>query len=299
LVEIPRGLARAAVGLAFDIGADTVLAVTETGKNCSPLFDERIFSRHGKRIKVILATNNVETYSRFTRSVHVKAIKLTARPRDRRKQAYYAVACGLQKGFLNPGERVVCLTGDGFADVTDSLTVLDVTGDEQVISVLESNQVLADTVDLALELGKCGVQNERFSGAAFVVGNSKEILRLSHQLMINPFENYRAKISDREKWDLLKKYANFDGAFVIDSDGTIVAAHRYLDANRRVEVPSGLGTRHMAVAAMTAATGAKGVTVSGEDGFVRIFDRGRMVVKISPTSKIFECLHGAFEGERF
>jgi len=298
-VEVPRGLARAAVGLAFDIGADTVLAVTETGKNCAPLFDEKIFSKHGRRIKVILATDSVETYSKFTGSVHIKVVKLTARPRDRRKQAYYAVACGLQKGFLSPGERVVCLTGDGFADVTDSLTVLDVTGDERLINVLESNQVLADAVDLALELGKCDLQNGHFSGTAFVVGNSKEVLRLSHQLMINPFENYRVKISDRKKWDLLKKYANFDGAFVIDSDGTVVAAHRYLDANRKVEVPSGLGTRHMAVAAMTAATGAKGITVSGEDGFVRIFERGRMVMKISPTSRIFEYLHGAFEGERF
>jgi DNA integrity scanning protein DisA with diadenylate cyclase activity len=41
---------------------------------------------------------------------------------------------------------------------------------------------------------------------------------------------------------------------------------------------------------MTAATHAKGVTVSGEDGIVRIFEFGVMKAKINPNSKIIECL---------
>ncbi|HID60940.1 MAG TPA: hypothetical protein EYP46_03675 [Hadesarchaea archaeon] len=289
-MDVPSWLAKAAARLALDVDADAVLALTETGKNCEPLIEEKLVDSGGKQVKVILATQNIETYSRLVKSANVKTIKLTARPRGRMNQAHYAMACGLQKGFLSPGERLVCLTGDGFADATDSLMVLDVTGEEQVIHLLESNQVLSDTVELALGLGKGGGQGERFFGTAFVVGNSKEILRLSHQLMINPFENYRANIADRDRWELIKKYANFDGAFVIDTDGRIVAAHRYLDANRKVEIPSGLGTRHMAVAAMTAATGARGITVSGEDRFVRIFERGKMVAKINPAGKILECL---------
>lgn len=289
-MDVPRQLAKFAASLALEVDADAVLALTETGKNCDPLLEGKLVDRRGKQIKVILATHDTETYTKLAQSVHVKAIKLTARPRGRMNQAHHVMACGLQKGFLNPGERLVYLAGDGFADVADSLMVLDVTGEEQVINLLDSSTVLADTVELALLLGKGGGLGERFSGTAFVVGNSKEILRLSHQLMINPFDNYRANIADREKWDLLKKYASFDGAFVIDADGTIVAAHRFLDANRKVKIPSGLGTRHMAVAAMTAATGAKGVTVSGEDRFVRIFERGRMVAKIDPAGKILECL---------
>jgi DNA integrity scanning protein DisA with diadenylate cyclase activity len=66
-----------------------------------------------------------------------------------------------------------------------------------------------------------------------------------------------------------------------------------LDAKARAKVPEGLGTRHLAVASMTAATHAKGVTVSGEDGTVRIFELGHVVVKINPNSKIIECLKGS------
>jgi DNA integrity scanning protein DisA with diadenylate cyclase activity len=85
----------------------------------------------------------------------------------------------------------------------------------------------------------------------------------------------------------------FDGAFVVDKSGLIIAAHRYLNAKARVKVPEGLGTRHLAVASMTAATYAKGVTVSGEDGIVRVFEFGRMIAKINPSSKIIECLRDA------
>jgi len=184
---------------------------------------------------------------------------------------------------------LVCLAGDGFADITDSLMVLDVAEDEPAIGLLESDSVLAAAVDIAFELGKAG-PNGRPVGTAFIIGESKAVLRLSRQLMINPFESYNASITDRVHWDLLKKYAVFDGAFIVDRNGFIVAAHRYLNAKARVKVPEGLGTRHLAVASMTAATHAKGVTVSGEDGVVRIFELGRMTAKINPNSKIIECL---------
>lgn len=282
-------LAEVAARLASDVNADAILALTETGKNCDPLIEGKLVGEHGKKIKVVVATHNFETYERFAQSAHVKPIKLTARPRGRLRQARYAMACGIQAGVLSPGERLVCLTGDGFADISDSLMVLDVTGDEPAMKMLESNQVLAATVELALEVGEGG-QDEKPVGTAFIVGESKKVLRLSHQLMINPFKSYNANITDRGYWDLLKKYVVHDGAFLVDRNGAIVAAHRFLDAKVRVEIPKGLGTRHLAVAAMTARTGAKGVTVSGEDRVVRIFEHGRIIAKITPNSRIIECL---------
>ena len=286
-VDVPRALAEVAVRLAAEIKADAILALTETGKNCELFTSGEIAGWRSKGGRVIVATPNSEAYKKLSK--FVESIKLTARPQGRVSQVHHAIVCGMQEGILKPGERLVCLAGDGFADITDSLMVLDVGEDEPAIGLLESDQVLAATVELALELGKSG-PNGRPVGTAFIIGESKAVLRLSRQLMINPFKSYRANITDRAQWDLLKKYAVFDGAFVVDSDGTIVAAHRYLNAKARVRVPEGLGTRHLAVASMTAATHAKGVTVSGEDGTVRIFEQGKIMAKIDPSSKIIECL---------
>ena len=288
-MDVPKTLAEAAVRLASDVNADAILALTETGNNCDPLFKEKLVSGHGKEIKVIIATPNPETYQKFSGSPFVKPIKLTARPPGRVSQVRHAMACGLREGLLWPGERLVCLAGDGFADTTDSIMVLEISGYELTRRRLESDPVLAAAVELSLELRRVGPENKPV-GTAFVIGESKTVLRLSRQLMPNPFESYTANITDRKQWDLLKKYAVFDGAFVVDGNGVIIAAHRYLNANAKIEIPKGLGTRHLAVAAMTAVTGAKGVTVSGEDGVVRIFEHGGLVAKIDPETRVIESL---------
>jgi len=292
-VDVPRALTEVAIRLALDVNADAILALTETGKNCEPLTTEKLVSQYGKGVKIIIATPDSEAYRKFSKCASVESIKLTARPQGRVSQVHHAIVCGLQEGILKPGERLVCLAGDGFADITDSLMVLDVAEDEPAIGLLESDSVLAAAVEIAIELGRAG-QSGRPVGTAFIIGESKAVLRLSRQLMINPFESYTANITDQVHWDLLKKYAVLDGAFVVDRRGFIAAAHRFLNAKARVKVPEGLGTRHLAVASMTAATHAKGVTVSGEDGTVRIFELGRMVAKINPNSKIIECLRESF-----
>jgi DNA integrity scanning protein DisA with diadenylate cyclase activity len=198
------------------------------------------------------------------------------------------VAHSLQQGHVSEGQRLVCLLGDGCPDSTDLIKVWNVTGEEHVTDVL-FNETLTAVVELSIELASARV-DEKPIGAAFVIGDTKNVLKFSYQLMIDPFQNHRANIKDRKQWELVKKYAaSFDGAFVITCDGIIVAAHRCLNANYRCDIPPGLGTRHHAVAAMTAITAAKGVTVSQEDGLVRVFEKGRIVARIDPNSRVVEC----------
>lgn len=289
-MDLPKMLVEAAQHLASESDIDTVLVVTETGKNCDSFVGQKLVHPNGREIKIIVATSNQQCYERVKEYPNVKPLKVTMWPKGRVSQVNHAMARGLREGYLHKGENLICLVGDGVADLTDSIMVLNVTGEEYIAEVLESDKVLSAVIELSFELS-CGGSEGKPIGAAFIIGEGKEIVRLSHQLMINPFDNYRANITDRKQWELLKKYASFDGAFVVDSDGTIVAAHRYLDANRRVDIPMGLGTRHHAVAAITAATGSRGVTVSGEDGWVRIFKSGEMVVKVNTSSRIIECLH--------
>ena len=291
-MDVPKALAEAAARLASEINADAILALTETGKNCSPLFGKNLLDTHGKEVKVVLATPSYETYKRFGRNSRIKLIKLTARAQGRFGQAHHAMACGLREGIFSPGERLVCLAGDGFADSTDALLILHVSGYEPVMETVESDPVLAAAAEISLELGR-GILGGRPGGTAFIIGDSKAVLRLSHQLMINPFKSYLVNITDRKQWGLIKKYATFDGAFIVGDDGLVIAAERYLNADIKVEIPHGLGTRHLAVATMTAATRARGVTVSGEDGTVRIFRNGKLIARIDPRSGIFEYLREA------
>ena len=69
---------------------------------------------------------------------------------------------------------------------------------------------------------------------------------------------------------------------MVSSDGIVLSACRYLDAvATEVEVPLGLGSRHIAAANMSAVTKAVGIVVS-ESAVVRLFCHGQLVGEIIP-----------------
>jgi diadenylate cyclase len=62
----------------------------------------------------------------------------------------------------------------------------------------------------------------------------------------------------------------------------VVSAARYLDAaSENLDVPLGLGSRHVAAASISKQTGAVAVAVS-ESSVVRMFDDGELVSEIIP-----------------
>ena len=69
---------------------------------------------------------------------------------------------------------------------------------------------------------------------------------------------------------------------MVSHDGIVLSACRYLDAvAAQVEVPLGLGSRHIAAANMSAVTKAVGIVVS-ESSVVRLFCHGQLVGEIIP-----------------
>ncbi len=215
-------------------------------------------------------------------------LRLAFLPREKEKKIIHAVSCALSRGKLSEGDWVVCLV-EGEGGFLDSLFLYRVRGGEPILARLETEPVLKATVDLCRELAHPGGENP--IGAAFVVGEEEKVLERSRQLMLNPFEGHDINITNRHYWDLLKRYARaFDGAFVVGGNGRVLAAMRYLVVEGEVRVPQGLGTRHRAVAGITSLTGAVGVTVSGEDGMVRVFERGELVAKIHPLTGALEIL---------
>jgi len=70
---------------------------------------------------------------------------------------------------------------------------------------------------------------------------------------------------------------------VINADGTVEAAARYIDASAEsVSVAKGLGARHWAAAAITRRTRCVAVAVSETSGTVRLFQNGEAVLRIEP-----------------
>ena len=82
---------------------------------------------------------------------------------------------------------------------------------------------------------------------------------------------------------MIKEFTRLDGAFVISDSGKIVSAYRYLEpAAEGVDIPKGLGARHMAGGAITRDTNAITIVLSESDGMVRAFKAGEIVLEVDP-----------------
>lgn len=283
-MDLRKKIASAGTELAKDINADAILTLTETGSIYNFL-KEQVGD-----MKIIALTPNEETYEKLSKNSNAKVVDFTVRDSSRMGQIRHAVWRGLNNGLLSPGDLIVCLTGEmGSSHGTDTISVYLISETESTLAgVIESNPVMNAVVEISTELGWKGREGEPM-GAAFMIGDVEKVMNQSHQLGLNPLRGYDdVKITDRSNWELIKRYAFLDGAFILDEAGRMVAAGRYLDADVEVDIPTGLGTRHIAVASMTAATHSKGVTVSGTDGTIRIFSDGDILGEIDPRNRMLK-----------
>jgi diadenylate cyclase len=147
-----------------------------------------------------------------------------------------------------------------------------------------NTRVLKQTVTLAVEIAREGREGRKI-GTLFVVGDSDGVLSTSRPLILDPLAGHpdEAKhIADPNVRETLKELAQLDGAFVVSDSGVVLSAARYIDTvSDNLNVPLGLGSRHMAAASVSHRTNAVAVAVS-ESSMVRIFDDGELVSEITP-----------------
>jgi len=142
--------------------------------------------------------------------------------------------------------------------------------------------VLKSALDIAVEISNEGREGKPI-GTAFVIGDSKAVLAKSRQLVLNPFEGHpheKRLITNQEIWENIKEFAQLDGTFVVSDDSHIECAGRYLTADASINLPEGFGTRHSAVAAITAVTNSIGIVISQSGGKIRIIKRGKIESKV-------------------
>lgn len=145
-------------------------------------------------------------------------------------------------------------------------------------------RTLENVITLAVELAREGREGRKI-GTLFVIGDSDEVLERSRALILDPLWYHPVEerhIDDHNMRESIKELALLDGAFLITDDGVALSAARFLNANAEgIDLPFGLGTRHMAAASITKETNAIAVVVS-ESSVVRVFDNGELIAEIIP-----------------
>jgi diadenylate cyclase len=151
-------------------------------------------------------------------------------------------------------------------------------------------EVLESLIGLAVEIAREGREGRRI-GTLFTLGDEQAVLARSRPLILDPLSEHPESLRHIANVNLrgtIKELAQLDGGFVVSSSGIVLSACRYLDAvAAEVDVPLGLGSRHIAAANMSAVTKAVGIVVS-ESSVVRLFCHGHLVGEIIPELWMME-----------
>jgi diadenylate cyclase len=164
-----------------------------------------------------------------------------------------------------------------------------------------NTRVLEETVSLAVEIAREGREGRKI-GALFVVGDSGEVIKRSKPLILDPLHGHPDESKHIENPDMretIKELAQLDGAFLISNAGVVLSAARYIDAaSDSLDLPLGLGSRHVAGASISRQTRAVAVVVS-ESSMVRMFDDGELVSEIVPELWMIDGYTSRMEGRIF
>ena len=218
----------------------------------------------------------------------VPAVNLT-----RMGQIKVATLLAFSQGTLKAGDVFVFVAGVSGKGI-DTLVTMRV-GDEFELFQSVGQPKLTEHIrrpvferalTLCLELAYEGREGKPV-GAVFVVGDHREVEKYSAEGRINPFRGYAEKdrnILDQSMSEVVKELAKLDGAFVVKGNGIILSAGTTLrPPATEIDLPQGLGARHLAAAGITAGTKAIAISLSESNGAVRVWRRGAMITEIEKS----------------
>ena len=144
--------------------------------------------------------------------------------------------------------------------------------------------ILEKVLTLAVEIAREGREGHKV-GTLFVIGDVKAVMKASRPMILDPLKGHPSDalhIDDTNMRETIKELAQLDGGFVVTDSGVVRSASRYFNSSSEgIELPLGLGSRHMAAASISRETDAVGVAVS-ESSVVRVFDEGEIISEIIP-----------------
>lgn len=287
--EFSNAIVSAGISVARDVSAHAVFVYASAVNDLKMLRDAI-----AKPTKLIAICRDDQD-QQLSEDAGVRALPVPSFDLTRMGQIKMATLIAFSQGLLKPGEVFVFLSGAAGRDV-DTVVTMRV-GDEYELfqsvgqpKITEHirRPVFERVLRIAMELAHEGREGKPV-GAIFVVGDHREVLRLSAEGRINPFKGYTEKhrnILDETIGDTIKEVAKMDGAFIIKGTGVIVSACTNLrPVLSGSAMPQGLGSRHAAAAAITANTKSIAITLSESTGDVRVWRRGALITEIEKAPR--------------
>lgn len=239
------------------------------------------------KLKTILVTRNaVETSEddkEFSETIQVRSFS-----NQRMAQLRSAILVALTRGVIAFTDRVCCIGGMTGSNQFDTLIVVDIerefqtllTGQNDLLPEDVKPEVLERVIAVATELAVEGREG-RPVGCLFVVGDNERVSTLVKPLVLNPFFGYKEEdrnILNPFMDETVKEFSSIDGAFIIRGDGVVESAGSLIQATDSDHaLPSGLGSRHAAAAAISVAAHCISIVVSSSTAQVTLFRRGVML----------------------
>lgn len=290
LPPITRALVRNLLRFADEIDAEAIILFSDVFRN-----QELLASFISRRIVIASRDKDVpEILAQRARGV----VKLARGDFSEESAVQLAMLAAGARNLLGNSSRVVAVCGRKGSDTFDTVRI---ESPRQTVARIYSRsardsvqpEVFERAIQLLVELSEEGREG-RPVGTCIMVGDEENVRELSQQLTINPFRGYdesERNLMDPSLEETVKEFAGLDGAFIVSGAGIIHSAGAYLSppAEVRVELVSGLGTRHRVSAAMTKATKAVALVLSQSTGRVTVYKGGREVLTVSPARNRVEA----------
>lgn len=240
-----------------------------------------------KRKTILVTRTAIETGDDgrgFTETIQVRSFSS-----QRLAQLRSAMLVALTRGVVTFSDRICCVGGVSGSNQFDTLVVVDIEREFQTLltgstaDLLPADvkpEVLERVIAVATELGVEGREGKPV-GCLFVVGDIEHVASLSKPLVLNPFYGYKEEdrnILNPFMDETVKEFSSIDGAFIIRGDGVVESAGSLIQATDSTHaLPSGLGSRHAAAAAISVKANCISIVVSSSTGQVTLFRRGVML----------------------
>ncbi len=241
------------------------------------------------KLKTILVTRTALEISDSNDREFNETIQVRSFSNQRLAQLRSAMLVALTRGVVKFSDRICCVGGISGSNQFDTLVVVDIEREFQTLltgstaDLLPEDvkpEVLERVIAVATELAVEGREG-RPVGCLFVVGDNEKVSSLSKPLVLNPFFGYKEEernILNPFMDETVKEFSSIDGAFIIRGDGVVESAGSLIQATDSThELPSGLGSRHAAAAAISVTTNCISIVVSSSTGQVTLFRRGVML----------------------
>jgi diadenylate cyclase len=204
--------------------------------------------------------------------------------------------------LLPAGATVVAVYSGFEPTVIDSLSIIRLGEHLGQLTVRDLRQLktripldtLKLVVDLAVDVGREGREGKPV-GTLFVVGDHRKVLSFCRPMGFDPLRGYsrsERNLADAKVREGVKEITQLDGAFIVSSDGHVVAGAQQLNAPRSTDLslPKGFGARHWAAAEISRSTTAVAITVSESNGTVRLFQNGEVMLRIEPFRRAMKWI---------